>query len=595
MKKFLFLIISLCLPFALQAASAGEIYVQRFMNYMEWSQNLPQEASPEFLVFIGDDTPLANRLREKWLYQLARQRNWTDYTSYYRPSSDVSLQCFARLADYFQGRTELAMEGAKPLWLKGDSQPGACNQLFDFLLKSGQFDEQLITERIRLALDKRNLGLARYLLKLYQKPRLEDEQLLLGISQNPLRISQLQPKELHDAFYLFGLKRLVSTNMEQAIKIWQQPKTRKMLSDAQQQSFLVQLVIYKAMRNHEDTEQWFARIKPPYYNDALLDWEIRAALKQQNWPKVEKYILFSTNKDSPCWQYWLGRAKEGQGKKTEAQSIFQTLAETRNYYGFLASLRLNKKPSFVNEKIVSDPNVLKPYRTVIMAIKNLYANKQVLQASRMLNDFVLELPREDKIALIHWVATELQWHGKSVYLSNTDELSNQLSLRFPLAHEPAVTAYSKNYNISKEFIYAIIRQESSFREDVVSMAGARGLMQLMPETAKMVAKQEKISYGDKNQLFSSQKNINIGVAYLKQLAKRYHAHPVLMAAAYNAGPRQVNYWIKTHPPKQIDIWIETLPWHETRNYLKNVIAFYAVYQFRMQHKPDLSDFMQPIN
>ncbi|KTC68059.1 soluble lytic murein transglycosylase [Legionella birminghamensis] len=595
MKKILFLITLLCLSITGNAASAGETYVLRFMNYMEWSQNLPQQATPEFLAFIGDDTPLANRLREKWLYQLARQRDWANYTAFYRPSSDVSLQCFARLAEYFQGKTELALEGAKPLWLKGDSQPGACNQLFDFLIKSGQFDEQLITDRIRLALDKRNLGLARYLLKLYQKPRLEDETILVGISQNPARIAQLQPKELHDAFYLYGLKRLVSTNMDLAIKLWQQPKTRKILSEAQQQSFLVQLVIYKAMRNHEDTEQWFSRIKPVYYNDALLDWEIRAALKQQNWPKVEKLILFSTNKDSPCWQYWLGRAKEAQGKKAESQAIFGILAETRNYYGFLASLRLHKKPSFVNETVVKDPNVLKPYRAFTSTIKNLYANKQTLQASRMLNDFVLELPKEDKSALIYWVANELQWHGKSVYLSNTEELSNQLSLRFPLAHEPTVTAYSKNYQISKEFIYAIIRQESSFREDVVSMAGARGLMQIMPDTAKMVAKQEKIAYGDKNQLFSSQKNINIGVAYLKQLAKRYHAHPVLMAAAYNAGPRQVNYWLKNHPPKQIDIWIETLPWHETRNYLKNVIAFYAVYQFRMQQKPDLSIFMQPIN
>ena len=66
-----------------------------------------------------------------------------------------------------------------------------------------------------------------------------------------------------------------------------------------------------------------------------------------------------------------------------------------------------------------------------------------------------------------------------------------------------------------------------------------------------------------------------------------------MMAAYNAGPKQVNYWIKNHAPKDVDVWIETLPWHETRNYLKNIISFYAVYQYRMHKKLNLDEFMQP--
>ena len=96
-------------------------------------------------------------------------------------------------------------------------------------------------------------------------------------------------------------------------------------------------------------------------------------------------------------------------------------------------------------------------------------------------------------------------------------------------------------------------------------------------------------------IFTSNKNINIGIAYLQQLAKRFSQHPVLMAAAYNAGPRQAYYWLKNHPPKEIDVWIETLPWQETRNYLKNVTAFYVVYQYRLKQKPDMSRFLQPFN
>lgn len=213
---------------------------------------------------------------------------------------------------------------------------------------------------------------------------------------------------------------------------------------------------------------------------------------------------------------------------------------------------------------------MKPYQAFIDQIQTLYMTKQTLQASRLLNDFISELPKDEASALVYWIDKQLQWHGKSVYLSNNETLNNQLSLRFPLAYKDSISLYSKKYAVAPEFIYAIIRQESGFRDDATSSVGARGLMQVMPYTARVVSKADKIPYNDQKQLFVSQKNINIGVAYLKQLAKRFDNHPILIAAAYNAGPKQVVYWLKTHPPKEIDVWIETLPWQETRNYLKTL-------------------------
>lgn len=593
MKKIL-LILSLLSVTTLTYALSGQAYLERFMTYMEWSQNLPQQASPEFLTFIDSNTPLANKLREKWLYQLASQKDWVNFSLHYQNSQDINLQCFAQMANYSQGKIEEALKAAKELWLSSTSQPPACNNLFDLLVKSEQFDDQLITKRVVLALDKSNLPLARYLLKQYKVPKLKDERLLIGIYQNPIRITQLDFNELHGYFYLYGLKRMISSNMDQAIKYWQHVNTKKLLTEKQQQAFLAHLSLYKAMRNHDDTPLWLAKVKPAYYSDLLLDWQIRFALKRQQWDRVEHLVKNSPAKDQPCWQYWLARALEEQGKKEEAKTAYQSIAQTRHYYGFLAANHLNKKPAFENELAIENMAVLKPYQPFIDNIKALYNSKQETQASRLLNDFISELPKEDKSALIYWIATELQWHGKSVYLSNTEELNNQLSLRFPLIYPNLVKQYAKNYQVSPQLIYAIIRQESGFREDVVSPVGARGLMQLMPATATMVAKNEKIPYLDKAQLFSSEKNINLGTAYLKQLGKRFNKHPLLIAAAYNAGPSQVNYWLKNHPPKEIDLWIETLPWHETRNYLKNVIAFYTVYQFRMKEKPDLADFMMPL-
>ena len=574
-------------------ANPSQYYLNRFLAYQEWNQNLPKEPGDNFFAFIDSDTPLAKKLREKWLYQLARQKDWPNFSKHYQESADLNLQCFAQIANYNEGKTAEALTAARRLWLSGETLPPVCNALFDSLLKSDNFDEHLITQRIILALDKRNLGLARYLLKLYKQPHLKDEQLLIAINQNPNRIAQLEAGELHDYFYLFGLKRMIAANMNQAIQYWQNAKTKQFLNEGQQQSFLVQLTVYKAMRNHEDEPLWFAKIKPVFYSDALLDWQIRFALKNQNWQEVATLINHSPDKDKPCWQYWLARALAAKGDNKRAMQIYETIAQNRNYYGFLASMRLNKTPSFENETAVSNMAVLKYYQPITNTVKSLYYSKQPLQASRLLNDFLSELPKEDKSALVYWVANDLRWHAKAVDLSNNETLNNQLSLRFPVIYYDSIKQHSKNYQIPAELIYAIIRQESGFRDDVVSPAGARGLMQVMPSTATVVAKHERIAYSHKDQLFSSQKNINIGVAYLKQLNRRYNYHPILIAAAYNAGPSQVGYWIKNHPPKEMDIWIDTLPWHETRNYLKNIIAFNTVYQYRLQQKADLGSFMKP--
>ena len=583
-----------CTPLFSQPDLSGAPYLQRFTSYRHWSENLPQKPDENFLKFIHEDAPLSKKLREKWLYQLARSKDWNGFSQIYQPSTDLNLQCFYNFSLYSQGKTTEALTAAKNIWLSPQSQPPGCTQLFKLLQNSPFFTEELISERIILALDNRNITLAGYLLGLYKNPRRADQKLLFAVHQNPHRIQEITAGPLHDYFYLYGLKQLIALNMDKAIYYWKMPKTQKLLNHSEKQAFLAHLSLYKAMRNNEDTNHWFAQVEPHYYNDVLLDWQIRFALKRQQWLLVETLIHHYHDKENPCWQYWLARSLEAQGKHEEADTIYAPLAKTRHYYGFLASLRLKKTPHFQNESTANNLLRLKPYQPFTNNIRTLYLTKKTQEASRLLNDFTSELPKEDKIALLYWLNHDLQWHAKSVYLSNDEELSNQLALRFPLAYNQNISKHAKTYAIPEAFIYAIIRQESGFREDVVSAAGARGLMQLMPSTAKLVAKMAKIPYYNQDQLFLWQNNINIGIAYLSTLAKRFSSHPILMAAAYNAGPRQVVYWLKNHPPTQMDIWIETLPFQETRNYLKNVIAFYTVYEYRMQKHSNLNRIMQPI-
>lgn len=573
----------------LSFALSGQAYMDRFTAYMTWNQQLPFLASAPFLNFIQENSPLSNKLRDKWLYELARVKDWGKFLAYYQPSKDINLICYYQMASLEQGRSVLFH--SIPFWLSSNSQTKPCSDLFAAVLKREDFDPNWLTQSLAIALDKRQIAWALYLLKQYKIPRITQRNTLIAIHQHPHIISTLGEGEFHDIFTLYGLKRLISINMEQALALWQQSKIRNRLSEPQQQNFLAHVALYKAMRNHENTGAWFAKVKPPYYNEVLLDWQIRFALKKSDWKRVEELIGLSESKESPCWQYWLARALEEQGKKEQAKALYEELSKNRQYYGFLSSMRLKKSPDFENEKPSTDLRLLKPYQALVDQVKVLYQTKQNVQASRLLNDFISELPKEEASALVYWVDSSLGWYGKSVYLSNNETLNNQLTLRFPLAYKNQIGLYAKKYAIAPEFVYAIIRQESGFREDVVSSVGARGLMQVMPYTAHVVSVANKIPYRDPAQLFLSEKNIQIGVAYLQQLTKRFGNHPILVAAAYNAGPKQVVYWSKNHTSKEIDVWIDTLPWQETRNYLKNVMAFYLVYQYRLQQSPNWRPFL----
>lgn len=592
MKSLARILCGVCLAMTTCASTLPDpSYLQRFMAYLSWKNHLPTEPSPAFIAFIDRQAPLSRKLREKWLYALAKAEQWDKFVAHYQPSTDTDLQCFEQFALYQEGRREEAIAGAKSLWLTGKNQPDACDKIFDVLIKEKIIDNDLILERVKLALDKHHVALAKYLLSQAELSNPHEKRELEIIQRQPSRIASLKPSKLHSHYYLYGLKRLVSSNPKQALKLWDEAKRRNLLDADQKQTFLSHLALYRALRNQPDSSAWFEQVEPESYSESLLDWQIRYSLRHHEWARVKVLIKRSTKQDKPAWQYWLARADEALGNPEEARVVYQTLAQQRQYYGFLASVRLKQPMAFEHEAASTDAHLLEPYHAITDQIKLLYTEHQRLEASRMANDFISELPKEKKSAFVAWLADDLHWTGKSVYLSGEKELANQLNLRFPLAHRSLVKHYSEQFHIPEPLIYAVIRQESAFRDDVVSPVGAHGLMQLMPATAKQVARREHVTYSNRQALFTPDTNINLGVAYLNHLATRFDHNPLLMVAAYNAGPHQVNRWIKTHPVEEIDVWIDTLPWGETRNYLKAVIAFYAVYQHRLHQTPSLTPFM----
>lgn len=166
---------------------------------------------------------------------------------------------------------------------------------------------------------------------------------------------------------------------------------------------------------------------------------------------------------------------------------------------------------------------------------------------------------------------------------------------YPRAYRPSVEKYTSDFGVEKEFAWGIMRAESSFRHDVISPVGAKGLMQLMPNTARQMARlMGDASFNDRR-LTEPEVNIRIGIRYLQRLLGKFDNMVPLAAAAYNAGPHRVESWLASFGKLEMDEFVEHIPFIETRNYVKKVLRNYAIYaSLYNKAGPEMDWLTQPI-
>ena len=558
-------------------------YLEKFNTYRYWSTHLPPQYNNELVQFITKTGPLNQKLRDKWLIMLAEQKNWPLVAKYYKPSDSVTLQCFAAYANWQTHNSNLALKIAQQPWLSGHNQPQACNNLFTILTQI----PELRTKRIKLALDADNIKLATYLLN-HENP--QTAAAFYKIHSRPEAITTIPHTKWHGEQVLYALKRMLLLNRTHASILQCYSVQKKWLNNQQLQRFYGFISLYTAMRNQPQTTFWFAKMQPNYYTAPVLEWQMRYALLHQNWRHVERLIMLMHKPLTAEQAYWLAIARMHLNKLDIAKTSLNKLSQERSYYGFLASIKLNKPLSFQHQAPCH--NNLAPYTQLLAEIRSYYKANYLGKASQLLNDFMLELPKNQQCALVRWVSEDLSWQNQAIYMSNQPHLFNQLNIRFPTTYSTTVSYNAQKHHLSPEFVYSIIRQESAFNPAIFSPVGAQGLMQLMPRTAKIISAKHHLHYKDK-QLLNPQKNVELGTQYLADLSKSLN-HPLLVAAAYNAGPSAALQWVKKYPAPDIVTWIDTLPWKETRNYLKNIVAFNAIYQHRLHKRITLLPLLKPL-
>ncbi|MCH4539669.1 lytic transglycosylase domain-containing protein [Ochrobactrum sp. A-1] len=291
--------------------------------------------------------------------------------------------------------------------------------------------------------------------------------------------------------------------------------------------------------------------------------------------------------------YWLGRSAEA-GAGGDARDYYRRSAHFgTTFYGQLSAAKLSEKaPELIYPRPTEADRTRFAGRPAVQAIKRLEQVGYSSRATTLYNQLSQELDSVGELALLAVMAERNENHylalrvGKNAALRGLDVGA----LSHPLGAIPA------NANISgsgKALAYAIARQESEFNVGAVSKAGARGLLQLMPATAKSVATRNGMSFSAPRLTSDAGYNATLGAHFLGEQLDRFNGSYVLTFAGYNAGPRRASEWVEKYgDPRgksidQVVDWIERIPYSETRNYVQRVMENYEVYKARLTGSADI--------
>jgi soluble lytic murein transglycosylase len=545
--------------------------------------------------FLSDyeKSPLDWPLRKPWLKFLAKKKQGTLFLKYFKATSDAELTCQKHKYSLAAGVPESqVLPQITKLWVVGKSQDKACDPLFERWQAAGYRTNDVVWQRIKLAADGGKHTLLPYLTKLLPENEKYLGKLWHQVRRDPSKVVRLSyfPKKSakEQQIYLYGIKRFIWKDQNRALKAYKKALPLFKFSEEQQQGVTERFALALASKNHPDANEWLNLLAPEKLNEKMLQWRLTQLLKQQDWSLIVKELeqTQTQQKNSLQWQYWYARALIATDQKEQGNAAMKKLAEKRHYYGFLAAsylkfpVNLQNNPLMITKQeklqIINHPSAKRAFE--------LFHLKRYTQARREWNFWLSQLNDRNKLVAAK-VANENGWFDRAIFTLSKVGYMDDVELRFPQAYSSKIKKHSSKQKINSAWAQAIARRESSFMSDAQSPVGARGLMQLMPGTAKQL-KRGKVS---RRYLNNAENNIKLGTKYLRILLKKNKGNHILATASYNAGPYRIKSWLKDAKVLPADIWIETIPFRETRNYVKSVLAYQEIYQHKAGQVSQLFD------
>ncbi|HYP69627.1 MAG TPA: transglycosylase SLT domain-containing protein, partial [Variovorax sp.] len=329
--------------------------------------------------------------------------------------------------------------------------------------------------------------------------------------------------------------------------------------------------------------------------DDMLGWKVRAALRMGQWKEVAPAIdaMSEDAQEDPTWVYWKARAlaqRGGDERRAEARALYEGIAGTRGFYELLALEELGQQatvptrpaPLTAEEKAAARNNPALQRGLLAIAIGLRSEGVREWNYATNLHDKG-GMNDRDLLAAADLACQREVW-DRCINTSERTKGVIDVEQRFPMPFHDTVIRKSNEIGLEPAYVYGLIRQESRFIMDARSGVGASGLMQVMPATARWTARKIGLAGFTPDQIYDRETNITIGTNYLKLALDDFNGSMPLAAAAYNAGPGRPRAW-RNGPVIEAAIWAENVPFNETRDYVKKVLANTTNYAAIISGKP----------
>ena len=602
---------------------AGAHPLTAWADYWDLSSRLPEAQADEVQAFYSRWAGfyVEDRLRNDWLLELGRRRDWPaiarDYPRF-RMNDDREVTCWWLFTEHLAGRD--VREPARSAWFAQKELDDGCNLLATALVDAKRFSADDVWRKARLALEAQRPGAAKAAVGLLGNAAARE-----GVEaiDNPARYLRRHlgtgaaggPSGVRTAqeMRLLALIRLATT----------EPDSASAALDAGSLNLGPSLTAWgwaytgrqAAFRLSADAAAHYQRAwgllrgdeaRQPGWSDETLAWGVRATLRTaapaQRWPQVQRLVdaMSASEQREPAWAYWKARALQAQAQalsaagaeseahRAEARRLLESLAGALSFYASLASEDLGRAPllpaaplppsASERDAASSHPGLGRALLLADLGLRD--------EARREWNFSLRGMADRELLAAARLACDRADWQ---LCINTAERTRSEIdtTLRYPMPFGPEITQAASAAGLEPALVFGLIRQETRFMPQLRSSVGAAGLMQVMPATARWVAKKIGLDWRNPELISDPLVNLKLGTSYLKLVLDDLGGSQAMAAAAYNAGPGRPRRW-REGPWVETAIWAENIPFNETRDYVKKVLSNAAVYSALLDsQKPPL--------
>jgi soluble lytic murein transglycosylase len=559
----------------------------------------PLAADDEARAFLASHAaePVAADLQRAWLRSLAARSRWPMFLEHYSAAvADARLRCQRLQARIALGQTRRLEQDIREQWLTPERLPSECEQAFDWLRARDGLTPALVEQRVRLLLGNGQTSFARVVARPLPAGQQAPLRRWADMLDNPaasLDAVFAHPElanELGDDALAAGWRKLARDDPSAALARYDRLLAVVPHRSAARYTLALALGLAWDRRAAEALEL-FAAIPAAVFDDSARGWQARAALWARDWRQAQSAIaaMSEDERGQTRWRYWSARAAAVLGDEPAARQIYESLLPTDNFYAANAAARLHRPAEPHPERLEQDAAL----------VESLGARPEFVRARELLLcglrgpafrewqaafDGLSEAERTQAVAL----AARWQWHDVSVATATQQRVFYDYALLYPRPYDAEVSAAAELASIDASLVYGMIRQESLFRSDAVSPAGAVGLAQLLPETAARTARAWRGTDPGAVDLLDPGVNIQLGAWHMRDLSDRFDRQTAVALAAYNAGAEAAERWLP-QASLDADIWIENIPYNETREYVERVLWHRIVFAWLATGEPQPVD------